>query len=177
MGGTSEEKGQLAVEPPSAPVASMDRLAAIDVLRGLALFGVMAINLIFEFRVSIFERFLPAIEATSPLDRALESFLIRAIDSKAFALFSLLFGVGLAIQFDRLVDNRGTVLLLRRLTVLLAIGLVHLILVWNGDILTEYALAGFVTLPLLFAPRWFLATSSLLFLGPLPDAPPARAVS
>src|SRR5438270_5959370 len=108
MSDAREAKGRLALAPRSMPVAPMDRLAAIDVLRGLALFGVMAINLVFEFRVSIFERFLPPIEATSPLDRAVEAFLVRAMDSKAFALFSLLFGVGLAIQFDRLADNRRT---------------------------------------------------------------------
>src|SRR5437870_10192507 len=100
-----------AAEPASAPLTPSQRIDAIDVLRGLALFGVLAINLVFEFRVSIFERFLPPIEATSPLDRAVETFLVRAMDSKAFALFSLLFGVGLAIQFDRLADNRRTVLL------------------------------------------------------------------
>jgi uncharacterized protein len=64
--------------------------------------------------------------------------------------------------------------------VLLAIGLVHLTLIWNGDILTEYALAGLVVLPFLFGPRWLLATGGMLFLGlyltlylnrllPLPD--------
>jgi uncharacterized protein len=137
LGDASDPKSLLAVKPPSGPVAPIDRLAAVDVLRGVALFGVMAINLVFEFRVSIFERFLPAIEATSPLDRAVETFLIWTMDSKAFALFSLLFGVGLAIQFDRLASNRRTVLLLRRLTVLLMIGVAHLILVWNGDILTD----------------------------------------
>jgi uncharacterized protein len=165
MGGTSEDKDRLAVESRPVPVASGDRLAAIDILRGLALFGVMAINLVFEFRVSIFERFVPATKPMPPFDRAVESFLILAVDSKSLALFSLLFGVGLAIQFDRLADNRRTVLLLRRLIALLAIGLVHLILIWNGDILTEYALAGFVALPFLFAPRWFLAAGSLFFLG------------
>jgi uncharacterized protein len=179
MGDTSEAKDQLAMALPSAPLAPKDRLAAIDVLRGLALFGVMAINLVFEFRVSIFEQFLPASEITSPVDRAVEIFLDRAIALKAFALFSLLFGVGLAMQFDRLAHERRTILLLRRLMALLAIGLVHLILVWNGDILTEYALAGLITLPFLFGPRWFLAISGLLFLSlylsfpplvPLPDS-------
>ena len=153
-------------------MASVNRLAAIDILRGLALFGVMAINLVFEFRVSIFERFAPAIAPIAPLDRVLERFLILAINSKALALFSLLFGVGLAIQFDRLPANRRTVLLLRRLAALLAIGLVHLTLIWNGDILTEYALAGFVALPFLFAPRWFLAAASLFFLGVYLMLPP-----
>ena len=49
------------------------------------------------------------------------------------------------------------ILLVRRLFVLLAIGLVHLCLIWNGDILVEYALAGFVVLPFLFGPRRLLA--------------------
>jgi uncharacterized protein len=69
-----------------APMAARDRLAAIDVLRGLALFGVMAINLAFEFRVSIFEQFLPASGAMSPVDRVVVTFLDRAVELKAFAL-------------------------------------------------------------------------------------------
>jgi len=53
----------------------------------------------------------------------------------------------------------------RRLVVLLAFGLIHLCLIWNGDILTEYALAGFIVLPFLFGPRWLLAVAALAFLG------------
>jgi uncharacterized protein len=45
----------------------------------------------------------------------------------------------------------------------LAIGLVHLFLIWNGDILAEYALAGLVVVPLLFAPTWLLAGASAAF--------------
>ncbi len=164
----------------SAPVAAADRLPALDILRGLALFGVMAINVVTEFRVSIFEQFLPALKTTSPLDRVVEGFLDQYISLRALALFSLLFGVGLAIQFDRLAAERRSVLLLRRVTVLLAIGLIHLTLIWNGDILTEYALAGLFVLPFLFGPRWLLGTAGLLLLGlyfslflhrlvPLPD--------
>jgi len=148
-----------------APLAAADRLAALDILRGIALFGVMAINIVFEFRVSIFEQLVPSYKITSPLDHAVVEFLDKFVSLKAFALFSLLFGVGLAIQFDRLAAKRRGVLLLRRLLVLLAIGLIHLTLVWNGDILTEYALAGLVVLPFLFGPRWLLGTAGLMFLG------------
>ena len=89
-----------------------------------------------------------------------------AVDLKALALFSLLFGAGLAIQFERLAKSeRRTVLLVRRLVVLLAFGLIHLCLIWNGDILTEYALAGFIVLPFLFGPRWLLAVAALASLG------------
>jgi uncharacterized protein len=155
-----------APEPASAPVSPAERIDAIDILRGLALFGVLAINIVNEFRVSIFEQFLPAAGTTSTADRAVQTFLTMAIELKALALFSLLFGMGLAIQFERLAKNphRAT-LLLRRLAVLLMIGLIHLFLIWNGDILTEYSLAGFLVLPFLWAPRGLLATGALLFLA------------
>jgi len=148
------------------PMPPSDRIDAIDVLRGIALFGVMAINLVMEFRVSIFEQFLGPKTLASPIDRAIETILTEAIELRAFALFSLLFGAGLAIQFDRLAKSeRRTVLLVRRLAVLLMFGIIHLCLIWNGDILTEYALAGFIVLPLLFGPRWLLALAALVFLA------------
>jgi len=140
----------------AGPVAPSDRIAAIDIVRGIALFGVMAINVVTVFRVSIFERFLPARYLPirpddSWLDRALEPILMIALDLKALALFSLLFGVGLAIQHDHLAaDSRRATLLVRRLAFLMLVGLAHLVLVWNGDILFEYAIAGFIVLPILF---------------------------
>jgi uncharacterized protein len=142
--------------PPGAaagPIAPSDRIAPIDIVRGIALFGVMAINVATIFRVSVFERFvpsryLPIRPDDSWLDRALESILMVGIDLKALALFSLLFGVGLAIQYDHLsIDARRTTLLVRRLAFLMLVGLVHLLLIWNGDILFEYAMAGFIVLP------------------------------
>src|SRR5882762_5646036 len=86
-------------------------------------------------------------------DRALYWILMIGIDLKAFALISLLFGVGLAIQYDHLsASYRRTALLVRRLAFLLLIGAAHLVLIWNGDILFEYAIAGLVVLPFLFGP-------------------------
>jgi uncharacterized protein len=75
------------------------------------------------------------------------------VNLKAFALFSLLFGVGLAIQHDRLSAHpQRIILLIRRLAFLMLVGGVHLLFVWNGDILFEYAIAGFIVMPLLFGP-------------------------
>jgi uncharacterized protein len=155
-----------APELTSAPVNPAERIDAIDVLRGLALLGVLAINVVTEFRVSIFEQFLPNADTTSALDRAVQTFLMMAIEMKALALFSFLFGAGLAIQFERLAGNpRRTTLLVRRLAVLLIIGLGHLFLIWNGDILTQYSLAGFIVLPFLWGPRWLLAAGASLLLA------------
>ena len=137
-----------------------ERIAALDILRGLALFGVLAVNLVAEFRVSIFQQFLQ-IDTAGLADSVVEAFVRVALEFKAFALFSFLFGAGLAIQFERL--SSGTMplyWLVRRLVVLLAFGLVHLLFIWNGDILTEYAIGGLLVLPLLAAPVWVLATGS-----------------
>ena len=144
----------------------IDRIDSLDILRGLALSGVLAINLVFEFRVSIFEQFLPPVGVESDLDRVAKRVLAVAVQSKALALFSILFGVGLAIQFERLAGNpRRPVLLVRRLAALLAIGVAHLCLVWNGDILVEYSVAGLVVLPFLFAARWVVLVGAAGFLG------------
>lgn len=161
------------------PIAPSQRIEAIDVLRGLALFGVIAIHVVFEFRVDIFEQFLPASGKAAFIDSALKDILSAAVELKAFALFSFLFGAGLAIQFDRLENNpRRVVLLVRRLLVLLLIGAVHLVLIWNGDILVEYAVAGLIVLPFLFGPGWLallVAMASLLLFVTMPLLPPVVA--
>jgi uncharacterized protein len=142
------------------PVRPDQRIAAIDVLRGIALFGVLAVNLITEFRVSLFQQFLPSPVEGSWLDHAVEAMVSIGMELKAFALFSLLFGIGLAIQFERLATRADRLsLLVRRLLVLLGFGLIHLCFIWNGDILTEYALIGLLALPLLYASNRTLAVA------------------
>ena len=135
---------------PHLALAPDDRLRSIDCVRGLALFGVLAINLETEFRVSIFTQFMPS-AVNRGVDGFIDATLFIFLQNKAFALFSLLFGVGLAIQFERLAtSDRRAILLMRRLLALLVFGLIHMIFVWNGDTLTEYAVAGMVVVPLLY---------------------------
>jgi len=155
----------VAPSPPTA-IAPNDRIATIDILRGLALFGVLMVNLVTEFRISIFEQFVPPGPTESPTDRFLDAFVSYALGMKSFALFSLLFGIGLAIQFDRLARReRPLYWLRRRLLILLGFGLFHLLFIWNGDILTEYALAGLLVLPLIREDKETLAICSLGLFG------------
>jgi uncharacterized protein len=169
---TSDSRARFA----AGPVGPSSRIEGLDVLRGLALFGVLAINIVFEFRVSIFEQFLPPTGTRNAIDGALRDLLAAAIALKALALFSFLFGVGTAIQFDRLAsDPDHPDLLIRRLVVLLGIGTAHLFLLWNGDILVEYAIAGLVVLPFLSGPRWLIlivASASLILFLMMPLLPP-----
>src|SRR6266436_6356047 len=66
--------------PAQGPVAPSSRIEGIDVLRGLALFGVLAINIVFEFRVSIFEQFLPPAGTIPAIDRALSDVLAAVVN-------------------------------------------------------------------------------------------------
>ena len=115
-------------------------------------------NLVTAFRVSPTRYYLPDDPTAALADQVVEGALAFAIQGKAIALFSILFGVGLAIQherFSRLGDPRPW--LTRRLLALLAFGLTHLLLIWNGDILVDYALGGLLVLPFLGASNRALA--------------------
>jgi len=147
-------------EVVAAAVPPRDRIDAIDALRGLALFGVAAVNVLTEFRVSLYQQFIANWHADG-LDGAVERFVSFFLEWKAISLFSILFGLGLAMQLERLSrGDRAYALLARRLLVLLGLGLVHLVFIWNGDILTEYALAGLLVLPMLRMPRWLLGAAA-----------------
>ena len=156
----NEDIGDLHRAP--AATATDRRVDSIDILRGLALFGVLIVNLVTEFRVSIFAQFLPQPPEADPIDRAVMHVVRYALELKAFALFSFLFGLGMAMQFERLsATARAHYWLTRRLLVLLGFGLIHLLLIWNGDILTEYAVAGLMVLPLLYASRKLLGFAAI----------------
>lgn len=127
----------------AAPLPSAQRLIAVDVVRGLALFGVLLVNLLWHADIVIPGRVLARLP-THEIDIWLDPVLRWLWEGKAQALFSLLFGFGFALTFDRLerAGTPATQIYTRRLLVLLALGFAHLSFVWYGDILHNYALAG-----------------------------------
>src|SRR5262249_17412496 len=136
--------------PMSRPIASSERYAALDIMRGAALYGVLIVNLLTVFRISLFSHLLGVDAPEGTFGSTMSALLSILIESKAFALFSFLFGVGAALQAGRAA--RPARFLARRFLVLLAIGLLHLLLIWNGDILTLYAVCGLLLIPLLRLP-------------------------
>ena len=77
-----------------------------------------------------------------------EFFESALIQGKFYSIFSFLFGLGFSIQMMRAAERGGEfgAFFRRRLAALLLIGVVHAF-IWLGDILTLYALCGFVLLP------------------------------
>jgi uncharacterized protein len=141
----------------AAPLARQDRISELDVIRGFALFGVLWVNLLQHSELAIPQAQLAALP-TAPVDHYVNMVSRWLAQSKAQALFSLLFGFGFAILMDRLDARRadGTRIYLRRLAILLVFGLAHLFLLWTGDILHMYALMGFLLLLTRRWPGWLL---------------------
>lgn len=89
---------------------------------------------------------------------------------KFYTLFSLLFGIGFAVQLSRLEagGKQATVVYLRRLSILLLIGAIHMFLMWPGDILMSYALLGFLLLALhRFSDKSILSLAGITFSIPI----------
>jgi hypothetical protein len=76
------------------PTAEAERVLSIDVLRGIALSGVLLVNLLNGFRVSLSGHILGNDEPLGPGGSILLSLLSELIEFKAFSLFSFLFGIG-----------------------------------------------------------------------------------
>jgi uncharacterized protein len=153
------------------PVSPQERIEAMDALRGFALLGILLVN-IMVFCAPTQEFFMrPWREAANPW---LQAGILWLVQGKFYCLFSFLFGLGFSVQTARL-EERGVApgrVYSRRLLALLAIGLLHGTLLWMGDILAVYALAGFLLLAfrkrqprtLLIWAACFLALNTVLFL-------------
>lgn len=127
------------------PVARTERIELLDILRGTALFGIIAANMR-AFNSPMATYFDHSVMWTGIADKIAQGFIDLFISGKFITLFSFLFGIGFAVQMDR-ASARGVSprsFYLRRLTVLLLIGLAHAFLLWWGDILAPYALMGFL---------------------------------
>ena len=141
---------QSITEVINEPVPETKRANTIDVLRSLALFGVLLVNLEDMFRIPLLENIYFSSVNTGILDNIVEA-LFRF---KAITIFSFLFGIGIAIQAE---SSRANGFLTRRFAWLFVFGAAHMLLLSNCDILMLYAVCGFLTLPALRLPWPVLA--------------------
>jgi uncharacterized protein len=140
------DRGSVAAVLPVRAGPATDRVGAIDSARGLALLGIFLVNISF-FALPFGQVIMPGTQPGESLADQIVYYLTSVFCSgKFYAQFSMLFGIGLVLQMTR-VESRGqrfVPLYLRRLAFLLALGFIHAIGIWYGDILFTYALAGLV---------------------------------
>ncbi len=172
----AEKKAVTGLEPRTAPraepVTGAQRYYSVDVLRGFALLGILAMNIVsFGW---------PGVVYGNPtrgggfegLDRAIWYFNHLFFEMKMMTTFSMLFGAGLVLM-DARAEARGAHIrgvYYRRVLWLLVIGLVHAYLIWSGDILVLYAECGlFLYFFRNLAPRTLivLGIAALLYFVPI----------
>jgi len=138
--------------PPSA-LPSTGRIATLDLVRGAAVLGILAVN-IAGFAGPIASTDTPALTygalgTATRGDEAAFALVFLVFEGKMRAIFSMLFGASMLLFMERAeaAGRNGTWLQLRRLGWLALFGWLHYMLLWWGDILFVYALAGMLALP------------------------------
>jgi uncharacterized protein len=156
------------------PVGAGERVVLLDTLRGFALCGVFIANIYLWFSGRMFlsrAQFDAAMQDVSWLDTVVDQAFGPLIGGRFITIFSFLFGLGFAVQLGR-AESRGASVgpvYARRLVVMLGLGLAHLFLLFQGDIVSTYALLGFTLLLFhrLSDRAILLWAAALLFLSPV----------
>ena len=149
---------------PVAPIAAAERIDTLDFIRGLAVMGILAANIV-AFGQPMEAYMYPAAFLTDAGDPGgwmwIAQFVL--VDGKMRGLFTLLFGAGLYLFMEK-AWTRGATRALQawRLAILGLFGMIHFFFIWPGDILFYYALFGFVALACL---RWSVKTQLVVGLA------------
>lgn len=132
------QAAQLEPVPKATAISVQSRSPLPDVLRGLAILGVLLVNM---------QDFAGIKEWTQTgVDRVAQALIDIFASGRFISIFAMLFAWGAA----GILERHGQNVLFRRLAILFAIGMCHFIFVWHGDIIKDYAIAAFV-IPFLLA--------------------------
>ena len=149
------------------PVNTAERIQSLDVLRGVALLGILLLNIL-GFGLHSAGYFYPLIgigetDFSRLLNLSVWSAVSVMFEGAMRALFSMLFGAGVLLFLS---DGRKPSLHFKRNFWLLIFGIFNAyILLWNGDILITYAIAGMILFSLRnWSPRNLLIAAGVLIL-------------
>lgn len=132
------------------PVTGAERLASLDYIRGIAVMGILAANIVAFGQPFVAymwpDAFLTPHGETSDIMWAVQFILI---DGKMRGLFTLLFGASMMLFLEKAwARGSGRKLQAKRLFWLLIFGIIHFYFIWRGDILILYSIAGFAAMAL-----------------------------
>ena len=135
--------------PVAGPVTASERIASLDMLRGVAILGILVMN-IYAFAMPFSAYMNPLrMGGTETYNLGTWFFTHILFDQKFISIFAMLFGAGLVLMTER-AEARGVKparFYFRRQFWLVIIGALHGYLIWFGDILFAYALIGMLVYP------------------------------
>ncbi|RFB18306.1 DUF418 domain-containing protein [Bacillus sp. HNG] len=128
------------------PVMGAERIQSLDVIRGLAIFGIFFVNMPSFFSPVLYLN--PKDWWSGELNQWTNSLVDIFAQASFYTLFSFLFGFGMILFKERALAKGYSFypLITRRLIVLLLFGCLHAFFVWHGDILITYAIVGAIFL-------------------------------
>jgi uncharacterized protein len=155
-------------KPDFNPIEKKSRIVTLDVLRGIALLGILLMNI---NGFGLFWGYNDPTVLGGDTGLNLYTWIASNLlfEGTMRALFSLLFGVGMYIFLDRLIQKGAGInaadIYFRRITWLLIFGLIHgYLLLWVGEILFDYALMGFLVYSFRnVAPKKLIVAALVLF--------------
>lgn len=122
---------------------NQNRILQLDIIRGVALLGIFLINMPSFHSPQFMYSFFGLSQSYTEFEKGLAIFQKLFIEMKFYPIFSFLFG----ISFYLFLSKYPVFFFIKRMIVLLLIGLCHLLFLWYGDILHAYALTGFMLIP------------------------------
>ena len=154
------------MEPNNQKTAiTTKRIELLDVYRGFAILGIFVVNIVI-MNSTFLNQDVFAKQWTSSLDIAIQKMLQLFFYTKFFPIFSLLFGLGISMQAVKLSEKGklSKAFFFRRMFFLFLFGVLHILLLWSGDVLNMYALLGLLTVFLITKSNKLILGLSLFFL-------------
>lgn len=131
--------------PKIQPLRGGERMVILDFLRGLAIFGILVVNMNW-YNAPLFAQMGDLIPWQDAPNKLALLFIKIFFESKFYPLFSVLFGLGFYYFMQKATEDTAPVMFRYRMRLfyLLLFGILHVVFFWHGDILIIYALFGFV---------------------------------
>ena len=150
------------------PITHMERITALDILRGFVLCGILLMNITSFGLAGAYSN--PTVSGGSTGWNLYAWITTNMVfEGTMRAMFSMLFGVGTYILLERLDHRKAGMeaadIFMRRMIWMLFFGLVHgYLLLWTGEILYDYAVMGFLVFPFRkVAPKKLIIIAAFLF--------------
>ncbi|RXG16035.1 hypothetical protein DSM03_103220 [Leeuwenhoekiella aestuarii] len=147
------------------PTKPNTRIEVLDIYRGFAVLGIFVVNIVIMHSTFINQDAYLA-QFTAPADLITQKVLQLFFYTKFFPIFSLLFGLGIAMQVLKRKNEHKPIkgFLSRRMFFLFLFGVLHIVFIWSGDVLHLYALLGFFTFIFIKLSNKIIITLALILL-------------
>lgn len=157
------------MESKIEPTKLTERIQSLDFLRGIAVLGILFINIESFVYENPWSSYQYGFQTSSDLNTRFWVYFLT--QGKFYNMFALLFGVGFIMFLERLENKgiglKGIDIYARRLLWLFIFGVIHAYFIWNGDVLYHYAICGFLLLPFRSIKNKYILFS-ILFLASFP---------